>query len=352
MLVTLVGHMMAPSIAFTALAQYLTTKGVQTLSLIGGGKATNLIPSAINGLTENANVVLIGMSTPKELAGEEALVATSAELRNIPFGLYADTYDVFRRPWFDQEFKFLRDSASFLFLPGEEEKKEAQKLFPNAEIVASGNPTWEDFFSQKFSREQVRGAFMIRQNEKAVLCSIGTVLETSLELLKALDAALTSGKNSLLPWKVIVGIHPGDQNYKNDPLIYAKSFGAKVPMRFVARDEMATMDVIPGADYVVDTPGSSIGINAACLRVPVICYCSETALDGLQQSIAKRSWRPCDLGVMLPIYNLSDLAGAFNQSFSPMIEHQKKIYPKPAEKGRAIRIMAETLQKYGALKRD
>lgn len=350
MLVTLVGHMMAPSIAFTALAQHLTTKGIQTLSLIGGGKPTNLSPSAISVLVESADVVLIGMSAPEELAREETLSALSAELRNTPFGLYADTYDVFRRPWFDKRLKILRENASFLFVPGEKEKEEARKLFPNAEIVASGNPTWEDFFSPRFSREEVRQRLMIRRDEKAVLCSIGTILENNLTMLEALDTALTAEKNRRFFWKVIVGIHPGDQNYRNDPAIYAKSFRANVPMRFVARDEMPTMDIIPGADYVVDTPGSSIGVNAACLLIPVICYCSEAALNELEKSIAKKSWRPCELGVMLPVYSLDKLAGAFNRDFTAMIERQKEVYPAPAQKGQAVRIMAETLQKYGSLK--
>lgn len=343
MLVTLVGQMMAPSIAFTTLAEHLTTKGVQTLSLIGAGKSTNL--KNLDSLVENADVVLIGISGPKELAREELIAAEIATVQNIPYGFYSDTYDVFRAPLINRK---LKSRAAFLFVPCEEEREEAKKIFPNAEIIASGNPTWEDFFSPKYSKKQVRDLLMIKRKEKAVLCSLGTVFEINMKILKALDAALTQIRNINIRSKVIVGIHPGDQNYRKDHLIYTKNFQAKVPMRFITRDEMPTMDIIPGADYVVDTPGSSIGINAACLRKPVICYCSEIALDNLEKSTTKKLWRPCKLGVMKPVNDPNGLAYEFHQDFGQMIKRQKEVYPKPAQKGRAIKIMTETLQRYGS----
>jgi hypothetical protein len=355
MFVALIGHMMAPSVALNMLSQHLTGRGVPTLSLIGAGKSTNLDFSVIYKLFGKANVVLIGMSSLKILAEEELLAAEIAALHNIPFGFYADTYDVFRRPWISRD---LRNKTAFLFLLYQEEKEEAQKIFPNAEIVVSGNPTWEDFFSPSYSKKEVRSILGIKNHEKAVLCSIGTILDVNLTMLNALDAALTAEKNSRTHWKVIVGVHPGDQNYIKNPMIYAENFQAripmiyaesfqvKIPMRFVARKEMATMDIIPGTDYIVDTPGSSIGVKAACLRKPVICYCSDTALNNLEKSITKRSWKPCELGVMLPVHSLDNLADAFSQDFGPMIEQQKKIYPKPAKKGQAVEIMAQTLQRH------
>lgn len=345
MIATLIGHMMAPSIAFTMLSQALIERGIQTISLIGAGKSTKSTTyPIIYNLVAKADVVLLGMSGPKKLAEEELLAAEIAATQNIPFGFYADTYNVFHHSWINQE---LRDKAAFLFLPVEEERKEAQILFPNAEIVVSGNPTWEDFFSSKYSREQVRDLFMVGENEKLVLCSMGTIFEINLTMLKALDEALTAKKNSLVRWKIIIGIHPGDQNYRKDRDIYKESFRARVPMRFVARNEMATMDIIPGANYIVDTVGSSIGINAACLRKPVICYCSEAALNELEKSTGKRSWKPWELGVIKTVYNTRELTDAFDLDFSNRIKQQKNVYPAPLKKGQAIKIMAETLQRHG-----
>ncbi|QQG46252.1 MAG: hypothetical protein HYY55_00175 [Candidatus Niyogibacteria bacterium] len=343
--VTLAGNIMAPSVAFAMLNRHLAARGIQTISLLGCGKEIDLSSNAVRDLVYLADVILIGMSGPEKLAQTELEIAEKALKQDVPFGFYADTYDAFRRPWIPE---FLRKRTSFLFTVGEEEKVEAQKLFPDAEIVASGNPTWEYFFSPRFSKYEVRSLFKIQTGEKVILCSLGTALEPNLAMLKNLNGALAAGKNNYSLRTIIIGIHPGDQNYRNDPRIYAKILSPIFRALFVPKDKMPTMDIIPGADYVVDTPGSSIGINAACLRVPVICYCSKEALDSLEESTTKRSWRPCESGVILPVYSPDELSLAFGQDFTAMIERQKEIYPAPQEKGRAVKIMAETIQKYGS----
>lgn len=338
MIATLVGSIMAPSIAFGMLAKHLKENGVEVRTLIGNGKPVGLSVREIKELVIGSNVVLAGMSVPAEYAREELWAAETAAINGIPFGLYADTYGVPRRDWF----RFLREEANFLFVLDEEERREARELCPKAEVVASGNPTFEDFFSPKFTKQEVRARLGIRDLETALLCSIGTVLEPNKVMLKAVGEAV----NQVALWKVIVCLHPGDQNFKENPAVYAETIRRmNISVRIVTREEMPTMDAVAGADLVVDVPGSSIGICAASQRKPVICYCSKEALDSLEHAIGTRIWKPCERGLMMPIYNLTEFNGALNQDFSAMVEHQKKAL-QPAEKGQAVRIMAETLMKY------
>ena len=341
--VTLVGSIMAPSLAFAMLEKELKKRGVEVRALLGNGKPVGLSAREVKEFVAGSDVVLLGMSVPGEFAREEHWAAFGALDKGIPLGLYADTYGVFRRPWF----RYTRKEASFLFVPDEEEAKEARpELGPESktEVIASGNPTWEDFFSPNFTREGVRKGLSINGNETAVLCSIGTVLEPNKVMLEAVDRAMDA---SNLNAKLIVCIHPGDQHFKENPGVYNDLINAmSTPSLLVTMDFMPTMDVVAGMDLVIDTPGSSIGICAACQRVPVVCYCSKEALASLEEAITTRVWKPCERGVMLPIYDLSELKAMPNQNLSAMVERQKRIFPAPTEKGRAVRIMADTLTKY------
>ena len=97
--------------------------------------AKSMIKQVVS-LPGNVDVVLCGMSSSPELAQEELAACEAAVKNGVPLCLLADTFGAWGRPWFEP----YRAAASALFVINQEEALKAWELFPNAKIVASGNP--------------------------------------------------------------------------------------------------------------------------------------------------------------------------------------------------------------------
>ncbi|TSC89636.1 MAG: hypothetical protein G01um10143_126 [Parcubacteria group bacterium Gr01-1014_3] len=342
MRVGLVGHDVAPTQAFRRIQEALVSRDNDVVSFVADGKPFANSKEEIISSAKQADVILLGMSSSADLAKEEVAVAEMAAEIGIPFGFYADTYKCHRRPWFGH----LREKANAVFVINENEAISARELFPNAKVVVSGNPEWEDFFSPKFSREEIRAKLEVADDQRMILCPGGKNLAVNmLHWGSVIEALAMAPVNEI--WKVFLSVHPGDTNgadaYK-DLVKWSK----RVLVRVVTKDYLSASDMLPAADFVIES-ASTIAIEAACQRKPVISYFSEIALGRLEDGSGSRNYELCELGVTYQVNGspeklLSTIRDILLYGSGLAMERrQEQVYSKPPEKGAAVKMMIETL---------
>lgn len=345
MKVLLVGTDVAQCFAFKILEEALKVIGIEVKTVLGNGKPVtwpSMDLSELKNLVRETDIVLTGLSSSSENAGIEIHAAEVARDLGKPFGFYADTYGSQERPWFAH----LRADTKFLFVLNVEEAESSKLLFPNAIIVASGNPTWENFFFPALTRETVRKQLNVSDDEQLVFIPGGTPLEINLSVLTAVITTLNSYPNlQKKRWKIAYGVHPGDNNYKNNPCVY-DSFRewSRFPFEIIPREKMRGSDMLPGVDFVIDC-GTTIGIEAAHQRKKIICYLCNIGINNLKITINSAIWPPCEKGVMHLVERGTDeLATAFSMDFTKIHERQAEVFPSPAAKGASVNAIIETLK--------
>lgn len=331
MKVALVATDTAPKAAFARLEPALKEAGIEISSLV-----------------KDADVILAGMSSSLKLAEKELEAVEIAETDGKPFGFYADTYGTIRRPWFER----FRKSASFVFVINDNEAIDAKGIFPNAKVVISGNPMWEDFFNPKLSRAEARAKLEVVEDCKVVLCPggknfiinilhFGAVIDA---MNRAADNLKYRNKNN--NFKVVFALHPGDQNKMEAYADLSKY--SRVPVFIMTKEHASTSLILPGCDLVVES-ASTLGIEAACQRIPVIDYFTETALSRLEEATGSREWDLCKAGAAIRVLDTDTLEAGIvllveNSKIVTLQVRQEMAFPKPPEKGAAIRAMVRTLQ--------
>lgn len=343
MKVLLVGNMVASCQAFERLIPELQKADAEVVSFLANGKSYQNSLEEMKSAVDSSSIVLVGMASD-DLAKEEVAVAEVAAEKNIPFGFYADTYNSINRP----RFAALREKASFVFVINEEEGAKAKTLYQNARVVVSGNPMWEDFFTPKLSREEVRQKLEVGDEQQMVLCPGGKNLAVNMLHWKGVIEALAlEPRDERNYWKVFLSVHPGDQNGA-DAYKSLVNYREGVSVRVVTKDLLSASHMLPGVDLVIES-ASTIGIEAACQRKPVIDYFSEIALARLEETSGSRKWEPCELGVARrvdgrPSVLLSTINDLFFGGAREMRRRQEEVYPEPQQRGSAVRAMATTLQ--------
>lgn len=361
MKVVLVARDIAPSNAFKmVVAEFLgnswlpshtsvLVKGAELF--VGSGKPLKATEDEIAAAVKSADVVLVGISSSAELAKEELVACKVAKEASVPYGLYADTFGcAVNRNWFDH----VRAEASFVFVLNGKEAEEARKVFSKAKVVASGNPTWDDFFYPKLTREESRAKLGIKDDEVFVLCPGGKSLAINIQhwgfVIEALDF-MNGSEYAPRKWNVIFSRHPGDQSA---PDAYAELVKfSDIQAKVVAPDEMKTSDMIPGMDVMVSCC-STVEIEAVCQRKPVISYIPHTGLVRMRTTMGDK-WEPVEQGVVISstpgcTFDLADsiddllTLDVWNNSF--VRSKQEALYPKPTEKGVALRAIIGTLQEF------
>lgn len=342
MKVVLLAHDVAPSQALKMIEKELMTRDLSVWSYLGNGGEITADPSDIAATIRNSDVVLLGMSSSEKLATEEIAAAEAALEHRTPYGFYADIYKCVRRPWFER----VREGASFVFVINSDEATAARELFPNAKVVISGNPLWEDFFMPKRPREEVREKLEVASDETMVLCPGGKSAVVNILHWGGVIEALSDLSTDPKHWKIFLALHPGD---KTPPDFYQDLVThSRVPAKIVAKEFLSSSEMLSGCDLVIESC-STIGIEAACLRKPVISYLSEIALGRLEKGSGSRSWELCVLGVAEEVRgepmqlancvgNLLDYGGA-----ASLLVRQAEVYPEPPERGSAVRKMIATL---------
>ena len=343
----LVARDIAPSNAFKMLAEKLPG----SVLFVGSGKPLSVTEGEIAAAVKESDVVLLGMSSSFELATREREAGEAAYASNKPYGFYADTFGcAVTRAWFGP----LRDNARFVFVLNESEAEKARELYPNAKIVASGNPTWDDFFYPKLTREESRAKLGIKDDETFVLCPGGKLLAINMQhwgmVLEALKHMSDYYGYSIRSWQAVFSRHPGDQSAPDAyaELVKFSDISAKV----VAPDEMKSSDMIPGMDFMISCC-STVEIEAVCQRLPVVSYIPHTGQVRMRTTMGDK-WEPVEQGVV--IFSTPgcafDLAAEIcaileeDESIGALRLKQEELYPKPAERGLALGAIVSTLQEF------
>ncbi len=338
--IVLVGQMAASTNGFRPLEAELKKQDYGVRAYLAAGKPLHDVANEIFENVGTADLVLTGMSSEEGLVVEEVIALESAIFKGIPVGLYADTFGVHRRKWFEH----LRGQISFLLVTNQEEADDAKTIYPNTEIVVSGNPSREAYFTPVWTYEQSRQILGIKPDTKVVLCPQGKNLEVNSGhisgVLQAIDLLPEKDK-----FKVFITLHPGDLNSLDGYSEFVKSGVAGITKKVIPSSAL-----VPPVDIIVES-ASDVGVEAACQRKPVIDYFTEKALDRLEESTGSRKWVVCEKGASEAIYNPDKLASAIarlltTEGYAPMCERQEALFPAPAEKGSATKIMAETIKKY------
>ncbi len=312
------------------------------------GKTPLFQSSDIKAWLVGADWLVAGMS---EKSDEEVAAVKEAMEKNVKIALYADTFDAHKLP----AFKFARKEKLILFVINEGEAEGARKLFPNADVIMTGNPTWEKFAYPALTREDARKKLGIAKNRRVIL-SIGDkfLAQNIIQFGATIDAVYAQWWEKSTD--ILLALHPGDPNSPDlyNELVEKAGCSVRIIGKHVG---INTGEILPACDLVVEFT-STLGIQAACLRIPVIDYCSTIALRGRRPKVDKDPWVLAEYGASLPVYcgcndgiAVASLAQAFEDvseviGKDEILMDQEEMFPipPPGSGGQAIRKMCEALK--------
>lgn len=296
----------------------------------------------------DSNLLVLGMSCSPELAEEEISAAKGALSAGVPFGFYADLFGTSSRAWFAT----FREKARFVFVMSEEEAVMTRRIFPNAEVVASGNPILEGAFFVSRPAAETRSLLRVGSEDLMIYCTAGKDLEANRAHFKGVVEAIWRLAEQS-HWIVFFMLHPKD---KNDPSSYADFAQVEgVDARVVTVNEMKALDLtfleaIAACDIMVASVSTS-GVEAACLRKPVVDFLPPIVVQRMIEQTSSDVWPPCKFGVSrLVMGDPDELTLAirdlmFGDGFRAMRARQEACFPVPQVRGAAVKTMTETLLK-------
>lgn len=343
MKIVLVAGDFAQSEVLKALGDRIVQFGHTTESFLCYGKKDQFQLDSIRQSISGAGFLVVGMS---ELSGEETEAVKEAVRQNVRIALYADTFGAHRLP----AFEFARELALTMFVVNQDEEHDARKLFPCADVFVTGNPRWEEFAFPKLSSCEAAHKLGLTAG-KLVILSVGDkyLAQNIIQFASTIEAV------RMLGWEwntyTLLALHPGDPN---DPKLYeelVRNSGCDV--RIIGRHVgIDTSEILVGCDLVVEFT-STIGIQAACLRIPVVDFCTTTALRGKSPIIGKDPWLLTVMGASHPVYNgsVEQLGKFMSRSLldysylSELRSKQERVFPVPSldNRGRALKLMYSAL---------
>lgn len=343
MKIVLVAGDFAQSEALDLFRDRIMQSGHSTESFLCYGNKNLYSLNSIRQSMSGAGFLVAGMS---EMSDEETEAVKEAVKQNVRIALYADTFGAHRLP----AFEFARELALTMFVVNQDEASDARELFPRADVRVTGNPRWEEFAFPKLSQDEVVRKLGLDAS-KLVILSAGDkyLAQNIIQFGSTIEAV------RLLRWhmntQILLALHPGDQN---DPKLYEELVtNSGCDVRIIGRHVgIDTSEILVGCDLVVEFT-STIGIQAACLRIPVVDFCTTTALRGESPIIGKDPWLLTAMGVSHPVYNGSvEQLGKFmsrsllDYSYSSELRRkQERAFPVPSlnNRGLALKLMCSAL---------
>ena len=345
----LVAQDAAPSGCFKRLEPVLKEKGFDTVLMIGEGKSTMLADEMQDKIYEeatNANIVVLGMSSSQELAKPEITAGDAAQSFSVPYGFYGDVPNCWGRARAGSWFDFLAPDTSFYFGINQKDADEAEQIFPRAKCITTGNPLREEMAFPRFTREEVRTKLGIAPDEKLVLAPGDKFAAGNMATWSTAIDALTLLQRNGEKIQLVLATHPGDRTPQT---LYEElvSF-SPIPTRIITKDILSSSDLVPGADIIIGS-GGSICIEGAYQQIPLICSCSEAMLKRIESINGSRKIEAVENAIAEFINSAEDLASWITALTTNtlgrkiMRQRQRKLYPKPTERGVALRKMADAI---------
>ena len=328
----------APTVALRAVsARVCENQDYISEEHLGGGGEMSSKGDILNSL--NTGCVLVsGMGHSAEASELELYAINSAWALGLPIALYADTWGCALRKWFEP----IREKVSLLFVVNESEREEVKQFFPNAQVIASGNPLWQTAAFPTKTREDVRKKYNIGENVLNVFLICRKEKHINLPHIQAVIDAVKENA-SKYPIKVLASVHPGSPDKEQ----YAKIFSQH---SFIEEVAEKAQDILPGVDVVINA-GSGAGIEAVYQRVPVIEFTVSSVLDEVERLHGKRVWQLVADGVAVvahdsvEISKLLDTLREGGEILYTLHSHAEKKYPLPKSKDMAVMVMADEIQK-------
>jgi hypothetical protein len=365
----------------------LRKQGYATHSFFGDGKAIAASLEEIAEAAHYAKLTWVGMSSSSELASPEIAAARSAVMNGNALALYADIEGCQNRDWFGE----FREKANLLFVLTEREKENASRLYgKNVTILATGNPTHEEFAFPELSREQVRSRLGVADDE-TLLLALGTksIPITCFLVMGILEAIKNSGKMAPRKYCIAVFTHPGDEGLRAlvpvkekgvvrvkpdvltselasyadsdgyvqfkhlDPYADIKTYAGDVRVEIVqGTKNFGTPQAIAGADAVIQIAGTE-GRRAAYQGIPVVDFFSYLGFNRMKEINKMETYEPCELGMSYGIYDgdIFELAEQLDWILTSdgrkdAAEAQHEACPPPKERGAAVTAMVEAMRSY------
>ena len=341
--VTIVANDIGGRNGLRLLGEFLEKQGIAVCWYLGSGDAI----STSFGLTEriaNSDAVICGMSSSEKLAAPEIMAANMAQQLGVPFCLFADSFNAHLKPYFN---KWLYKAAALMVLNSAEAQK-AREHLKDVKVVATGNPAWEKFFFPRFTREEVRDRLTIPEDCFVILSPGTKELVVNVLLWGGLLDAATPLDNAL----VLASVHPDDQSPIEEYDKLADWSNGRLQVVVSDRDDPESMtgsNMLPGADAVVDCC-STIAIEAACQRIPVITYAPEAAQIRRKKNGGSRAWEPAEMGItqfrdgLKAVYNLAcDLRSIAVREFNLVKRKQEEFFPLYPKPGETVKKMAAVI---------
>lgn len=323
-------------------------------TFVGEGKSS--FPTStieLRGAVEVGDVVIVAVS---ENCSIEAQVASLAKEYSKPLVVVALSYNA----WRQIEFIPVHPHVCVLFVLDDKEAYSARKLYPNATIIASGNPEWEKFSFPTHTATEVRNilGFDKRQRRKLIIIpgekEVGVNFPLAVNVIEAVASLPDPGL-----FRIIFTIHPGHTPFLNgsNPLKFYEELQAYSHKVFVRPSYkttpfgIGTSDMVPGADLVIGS-NSTVQIQAAYLGIPVIAVLLQRAFRGVElPQEHKEWWPPCDRGAIAPVYGLSSARTAkliesllTKEGFASMKSAQERYFPRFERVGQAYETMVKAIE--------
>lgn len=365
--IVFVAQDIAPSSAFERVQTALNEKGVETHTFLGMGKPYEPNEQTLIMAVKCAGVVMIGLSSSPQLAVFEIAAAATARAMKVPYGFYVDYAGAHRREWFGD----LQEGAAFFLASTERMRKEVEADYPGVPVFTTGNPSREDAFFPKYTREEVRARLGVAENETMVLApgNKQPIVNTAVWSLLLDGLESVHGDHPKRSFRVFLAYHPGDKTpHAEDPresdpkrrplhiysdLIRFAPEGVRVEV--LPRDVFRTDEALPGADLVVEW-NTTLAINAAAQRIPVITVSTVVGRrTRFVQSGTERT-EPEELGISEQAWSdvgslsdsIKDLLDPENETSRELRAAQEAECPKPERQGMAVEAMVRIIMSFAS----
>ncbi len=350
--VCFVGHDAAPSQCFKKVAIALDSDIAVTL-IVGDGAYPECSDDDLRTAVQEADFVLLGMSSQAQFAEIEIKAGQFAREAGVPYGFYSDTSFAINRA---QPGFWFHDLAHDVSLVVGLMHKGVVTIFPKAHFVATGNPIDEEMSFPPFERGVTRSKLNIDDADVLVQVSGGKFAASNCMTLLIVAEALAQqydGQN----WRLVFTPHPGDPALQSSveadgvPSLYAEmaAYGP-VPTQIILKQEMTSLEVLAGADVLVEFTGS-ISRAAAYQRIPVVSLQTESMNLFYQCEGGVLPLELVTAGAAVPVkFDVQVLANDLRMLVMPgtpirerILAEQREKYPLRTEKGAAVQKLCRAL---------